>query len=93
MKVIFNKDFHRQYKKVDVRIQNSVDERMRIFRRNPKDLELNNHALKKEWEGYKSIDITSDFRAVYKEMDLGEDTVAYFVALDTHDKLYKPEAQ
>lgn len=47
MKVTFDNDFYKQYKKVDVRIQNSIDERLRLFRRDPTNPELDNHSLKK----------------------------------------------
>ena len=67
MKVVFDPDFHKLYKKVDVRIQNSVDERIRIFRKNHLDLQLNNHSLKEPYLGCHSIDITADFRAIYEE--------------------------
>lgn len=89
MKVRFSPDFYRQYKKVDVRIRKSVDEKVEIFLKDPYNLELDNHPLKREWEGYRSIDITGDYRAIYKKIDKGVDIVAYFVALETHRKLYK----
>ena len=47
MKIFFTKDFHKSYKEVNVRMQNSVDERIRIFQRDPLDPQLNNHELKK----------------------------------------------
>lgn len=64
-------------------------ERIVIFSKNPNDLQLNNHELTKEWQGYRSIDIAADYRAVYKEETLEEDKVAHFVTLGTHDELYK----
>jgi len=44
--------------------------------------------LHEEWEGFRSIDITNDYRAVYEEVQEGEEINAYFVALGTHDELY-----
>lgn len=88
MKVLFDPDFYRQYKKVDVRIQNSVDESIRIFRKNPTDPQLNNHLLREPYQNYRSIDITADCRALYEEVSAAEDTIAYFVTLGTHDQLY-----
>jgi mRNA-degrading endonuclease YafQ of YafQ-DinJ toxin-antitoxin module len=44
--------------------------------------------LAREYEGYKSINITSYWRALYKEIEEGEETVAYFVTLGTHAQLY-----
>ena len=88
MKVKYDPGFFRFYKKASVRIKNSFDSKLRIFIRDPFDLELRNHRLKREWEGYRSIDITADWRAIYKEIKIGEQAFAYFVALGTHKELY-----
>ena len=90
MKVYFDAEFYRQYKRVDVRIQKSVDEQIRIFRKNPMDPQLNNHSLQ-PYQGYRSIDITADYRALYEEVTIGEDTIAYFETLGTHEELYEKE--
>lgn len=89
MRIFFDEDFYKKYKKVNIRIQSSVDESIRIFRKNPMDKHLNNHALRKPYHGYKSINITADYRAFYKERYEGEEKVAYFEVLGTHDELYR----
>ena len=89
MKVRFSPNFYRQYKKADVRIQNSIDEKLRIFRKNPIDLELKNHTLQEPYQDRRSIDITNDYRAHYREIKEGMETVAYFVSLGTHEELYR----
>lgn len=89
MIVKYSPDFLKTFKKVDVRIRKSFKQRILIFSKNPNDLQLNNHQLRKEWQGHRSIDITVDHRAVYKEETLGKDKVAHFVTLGTHDELYK----
>ena len=86
--IFSNKSFIKQYKTVDVRIRKQVDQKLQIFSKNPHDLGLRNHALHEEWEGYRSIDITGDYRAIYKEVHEGGEINAYFVALGTHDELY-----
>lgn len=89
MIVRFTNDFFLQYKKADVRIRNKTDNCLRIFRKNPNDLRLKNHKLKREWIGHRSIDIASDWRAIYKEVTLSDAIIVYFVALGTHKQLYK----
>lgn len=89
MKAKFDKLFFFQYKKADVRIRNEFDKRLRIFVKQPTFPQLRNHALRKGWLGYRSIDITSDWRAIYKEIKIGEETIAYFVSIGTHKELYK----
>lgn len=89
MVVEFSPEFRKKYRKADVRTKHRVDECLRIFRNRPKDPELDNHALKREWEGFRSIDITSDWRAIYEYKQAGEEIIAYFVALGTHKELYE----
>lgn len=91
MEIKFDPRFRKQYKKADVRIKNQVRDRLRIFKKNPEDLQLNNHLLKREWEGYRSIDISADWRAIYTEKTEGKELIVYFIALGTHDKLYSSE--
>lgn len=89
MKILFDPDFYRQYKKINVRIQHKVDELIDLFRKNPQDPQLSNHLLHEPYQGLRSIDITVDYRALYQEVKVGEkDIVAYFVVLGTHDQLY-----
>ena len=88
MTIKFSPDFLKKLKKLNVRIRKSFKERILVFSRNSEDLQLDNHPLKREWRGYRSIDITSDYRAIYKEINMEEEKVAYFVALGTHDELY-----
>ncbi len=86
--IFSSKSFIEQYKKVNVRIRKQVDQKLTIFSKNPHDAGLRNHALHEEWEGYRSIAITADYRAIYKEVHEGGEINAYFVALGTHDELY-----
>ena len=76
-------------KKQDVRIRKSFKIAINLFSKDPNYLGLNNHSLSKEWEGFRSVDITSDLRAVYQEVSEADETFAYFVDLGTHEKLYK----
>ncbi len=89
MKVRYSPYFYKQYKRVDVRIRNSFDQKVALFIQNPNDLELNNHLLREPYTGLKSIDITADWWAFYQELVISGDVVAYFVELGTHDQLYR----
>lgn len=70
MKVQFHKNFLKQYKKRRS-IERQVDERLVMFRIDPFDPILNNHGLTGKYEGYRSINITGDFRAIYELVDEG----------------------
>jgi addiction module RelE/StbE family toxin len=75
-------------KKLDVRIRNNFFEKIKIFEENPQEPVLNNHALKQEYKGYRSIDITNDYRALYEEVSSGTEAITYFLLLGTHQELY-----
>ena len=78
-------------KKVNVRIQKSFYERVTIFEKNPYEPVLNNHELHEQYEGYGSIDITNDYRAIYEEVPSGDEKIAYFSLLGTHKELYEQQ--
>lgn len=88
MIIRYSPTFFRKLKEADVRIKKSVKKRILLFSKNPHDPQLNNHSLKREYKGHRSINITSDWRSLYKEKREGKDTIAYFSLLGTHKELY-----
>lgn len=88
MTVRYAPAFLKKLKKTDVRIRKSFRERIAIFSSDPFNTQLNNHLLQREWQGYRSIDVTNDYRAIYTEKVEGEEIIAYFVAIGTHKQLY-----
>jgi len=59
-----------------------------LFTTDPHHKSLRNHPLHGKLAGYRSIDITEDWRAVFREKQAGEGTVAYFYKIGTHRQLY-----
>lgn len=88
MIIKYSPAFFNRLKKVNVRVKKSIKQRILLFSKSPHDPQLNNHSLKREYKGHRSIDITADWRALYKEKREGKDTVAYFSLLGTHQELY-----
>lgn len=88
MKVRYSPVFYKQYRRVNVRVRNSIDQKIALFIKNPNDLKLKNHPLKEPYEGLRSIEITADYRAIYQEVEIMEESFAYFVELGTHEQLY-----
>lgn len=88
MRVQLAPDLTDRIKKLDVRIRKSFKKAINTFSKDSNSLELNNHELKRKWEGFKSIDVTAGFRAIYHEIEELDESIAYFVALGTHDELY-----
>ncbi len=89
MKVQLAPKLINKLKKQDVRIRKSFKKAIDLFSEDPTNSALDNHELHREWEGFKSIDLTADLRAIYKEDREGDQPVAYFVAFGTHEELYK----
>ncbi|OGH16940.1 MAG: hypothetical protein A3C22_02155 [Candidatus Levybacteria bacterium RIFCSPHIGHO2_02_FULL_37_10] len=89
MKVKYSPEFLKTLKKINVRICKSFEEQIRIFSKDAYNSQLNNHVLKREYRGCRSINVASDWRAIYQEIKEGKDTVAYFITLGTHRELYK----
>jgi len=85
MKIIFQKSFEKKYVKLSDKIKSKVKERNVMFAENPFHPLLNNHPLHGKYKGYRSINITGDLRAVYKEV--GTETYL-FVEFGTHAELY-----
>lgn len=85
MKIKLHRKFIKNLRLVNDDIQNAFRTRLEVFIKNPHDACLKNHSLQGRWRGYRSINITGDFRAVYREID-GDKIV--FSALGTHSQLY-----
>jgi addiction module RelE/StbE family toxin len=89
MKIRYTKKFAKQYDKADLKIQTVFKEKIKLFLNDPSNPQLRNHPLKGTLSGYKSINITGDWRALYTEELLAEDSIITFEMIGTHSQLYK----
>lgn len=85
MKCHLHKSFVKAYRKLPDKLRKTVKEKLILFCEEPFLQELNNHALSGKYQGHKSINITGDYRAVYKEIGKQE---IIFVILGTHSQIY-----
>ncbi len=83
--VIYDKSFYKSLKKKDNFIQNKARERIKLFREDPFNPLLNNHALAGEYKDERSFNITGDCRIIFYYVD--ESTVC-FTDIGTHPELY-----
>lgn len=88
MKIQYDPDFLKTLKKLDIRIRKSFRKRIEIFLKNPHDSQLDNHGLERDYQGYRSIDITVDYRAIYEEINEIDEPTAYFFQIGIHKELY-----
>lgn len=84
MIVITHRKFDKKYVKLPKKMREKAKERIQLFSTDPFNQILDNHQLQGKWLGYRSINVTGDFRAVFKQTG---DT-AIFVDVDTHHNLY-----
>jgi len=79
------KKFDKQYAKLTEKNKKFFKIRMAVFKPDPFDARLRNHALKGKYLGYRSIDITGDIRALYYIKD---NAVIIFAFIGSHSQLY-----
>ncbi|MBI5400529.1 MAG: type II toxin-antitoxin system mRNA interferase toxin, RelE/StbE family [Candidatus Yonathbacteria bacterium] len=85
MIVVYHRNFKKMLQKLPVSVQEKFYSSLSIFVKNSHHVILGNHALSGEWATCRSINITGDIRAVYKERDGG---VIQFVTVGSHSELY-----
>ena len=85
MKIIFHKNFEKQYVKLSEGLKNKVKARIAIFQGEQYNIILNNHALHGKFTGYRSINATGDIRIIYKMVD---NNSVIFTDIGSHSKLY-----
>ena len=88
MRVQLAPELIKKLKKQDVRLRKSFRLAIDLFSTNPNAPKLDNHELQQEWAGFKSIDITNEWRALYTEKKEGDEIAAYFEEIGTHEELY-----
>jgi len=85
MHLVNDRVFVRQYKKLPRAIREKVAERLNILANDEFNLLLNNHKLHPPYAGYRGINITGDWRLIYKRIDVD---AFYMRAVGTHHQLF-----
>ena len=85
MRILFSHKFVKRFSKIPLTLQDQFHDRLALFQSNVRSPVLRDHALIGEWIGCRSINITGDFRALYREVAM--DTFE-FVAIGTHHELF-----
>jgi addiction module RelE/StbE family toxin len=85
MQVKYSKTFLKQYSKLPKKVQNKTDHRLLLWQKQPNNPQLRDHALDGKYQGYRSINITGDIRALYTKYG---DTIVLFGFIGSHSQLY-----
>ena len=87
-RIDFSNKFLKQHKKAPQNVRNSWIKRLTLFNQDLFNPLLNNHALTGQLTGYRSINITGDWRAFYSEYEEKKKKVIVFEVIGTHSQLY-----
>ncbi len=84
MRIEFTSLFNKQREAAPIEVKTAFREALELFIENSTHSALRNHLLIEQYAGIRSIDITEDWRALYRVE--GERII--FVQLGTHEELY-----
>lgn len=82
---IFNKSYEKLSKKLKLKVNNILV----IFSENFYNKSLNNHALDWEYLWLRSIDVTWDYRIIFRELSGNKYEIVELIKVWTHSQLYK----
>ncbi len=80
-----NRVFKRQFQKLESKLQTKIRERIDMLVIDEFNPVLNNHKLGPPYVSFRSINITGDYRLIYKRLTEG---TYYLRAVGTHHQLY-----
>ena len=80
--------FTKQRQAATLEVEEAFLDMLELFLEDPTNLFLRNHPLRDKFAGFRSIDVTDDIRAVFKEEQSGKRKIVTFHLLGTHDELY-----
>lgn len=81
--------FNKQFKDAPLEVKIAFKEVRELFSDNPDHPNLRNHALREKYAGFRSINVTEDWRALFKIRKTKFKIVVTFHVLGTHAQLYK----
>ncbi len=84
MRVVYKKDFVKQFKKLSLKTQMQFYDRLKLFFENQFDPRLHNHAVDNAFRGCYSINVTGDYRSIFQK----EGDMVIFLSIGTHSELY-----
>lgn len=85
MQIKLHRNFLKRYIKLPEKIREKFKEKRNLFIEDRFDPILNNHSVEKRFPDCRSINITGDYRAIFKE-EKGD--IYIFINIGTHSELY-----
>ncbi len=88
LRIEFSSLFERKLRQLPTEIIISFKETLELLLENPNHERLRRHFLKEKFSGYQSIDVTDDYRAVFREEKTENMIIIKFHTIGTHKDLY-----
>ncbi len=88
MEILYTKRFQKHYNQLDTYIQGKSKDAIELFRGDPFHTKIRNHPLEWKYLGYRSIDVTWDYRIVFAERSEGIYELVELIDIGTHSQLY-----
>ena len=85
MRFLTNRNFDKTYAKLPEKVKTKFKQRKDLLTQNEFHVLLGNHPLVGEYAGFRSINITGNFRAIYYKISRD---IVVFVDIGTHSQLY-----
>lgn len=85
MQIKYSRKFIKMYAKAPPGVKKFFHKRYELFLKDSYHPQLNNHAVTGKYQDCRSINITGDWRAIFRQTK----TCIYFRLLGTHSQLYK----
>jgi addiction module RelE/StbE family toxin len=85
MIISFSKQFKKDFKKLPKKARVQFRSRIEIFKQDQNNAQLNKHKLNSPYNGFYSINISGDTRAIYEQINKNK---ALFIKIGTHSQLY-----
>ncbi len=88
LRIEFSSLFDKKLRQLPTEIITSFKETLELLLENPNHERLRRHFLKEKFAGYQSIDVTDDYRAVFREEKTENTVIIKFHTIGTHKDLY-----
>lgn len=86
MIIDYSKAFEKHYEKLNIKIQDKIDEAIERFHGNPHDPTLRSHPLKGSMSGKRAFSAGGDLRIIFQEYD--DYTLVLMLDVGSHNQVY-----
>lgn len=85
MVISYHKIFQKKFSRLDKKIKTAFKIKLALFLENPRHPLLRNHSVEKAFPGCRSLNITGDYRTIFRESTASIE----FINIGTHSQLYR----